>query len=64
MLSDKDVVATVAVKNLEAARKFYEDTLGLAKIMENEEALTFKCGESMLFVYRSQYAAASGRSTA
>ncbi len=29
MLSDKDAVATVAVKNLESARKFYEQTLGL-----------------------------------
>ena len=24
MLSDRDIVATVAVKNLEAARRFYE----------------------------------------
>jgi catechol 2,3-dioxygenase-like lactoylglutathione lyase family enzyme len=56
MLSDHDAVATVAVKNLETARKFYEDTLGLTKVMENEEVLTFKSGKSMLFVYRSQYA--------
>ena len=56
MLSDKAAVATVAVKNLESARKFYEQTLGLTKIMENEEVLTFKSGRSTLFVYRSQYA--------
>jgi catechol 2,3-dioxygenase-like lactoylglutathione lyase family enzyme len=56
MLSDKDAVATVAVKNLESARKFYEQTLGLTKIMENEEVLAFKSGRSTLFVYRSQYA--------
>lgn len=56
MLSDKDAVATVAVKNLESARKFYEQTLGLTKIMENEEVLAFKSGSSTLFVYRSQYA--------
>jgi catechol 2,3-dioxygenase-like lactoylglutathione lyase family enzyme len=56
MLSDKDAVATVAVKNLETARKFYEQTLGLTKIMENEEVLAFKSGTSTLFVYRSQYA--------
>ena len=29
MLSDKDAIATVAVKNLETAKKFYEGTLGL-----------------------------------
>jgi catechol 2,3-dioxygenase-like lactoylglutathione lyase family enzyme len=56
MLSDKDAVATIAVKSLESARKFYEQTLGLTKIMENEEVLAFKSGRSTLFVYRSQYA--------
>ena len=56
MLSDKDAVATVAVKNLESARKFYEQTLGLTKVMENTEVLAFKSGRSTLFVYRSQYA--------
>ena len=56
MLSNQDAVATVAVKNLETARKFYEDTLGLTKLMENEEVITFKSGKSMLFVYRSRYA--------
>ena len=35
MLSDKDAVATVAVKNLENAKKSYEQTLGLTTIMEN-----------------------------
>ena len=56
MLNDKDAVATVPVKNLEAARKFYEQTLGLTKVMENEEVLTFRSGGSKLFVYRSSYA--------
>ncbi|HEX3068657.1 MAG TPA: VOC family protein [Thermoanaerobaculia bacterium] len=56
MLSDQAAVATVAVKNLESAKKFYEQTLGLTKVMENEEVLAFKSGGSTLFVYRSQYA--------
>jgi catechol 2,3-dioxygenase-like lactoylglutathione lyase family enzyme len=56
MLSDNDAIATVAVKNLETAKKFYEATLGLIKLMENEEVLAFKTGESTLFVYRSPYA--------
>lgn len=56
MLSDKDAIATVAVKNLETARKFYEGTLGFTKIMEAEDVLAFKTGKSTLFVYRSQYA--------
>src|SRR5215470_10866885 len=56
MLSDKNAVATVAVKNLETAKSFYEGTLGLTKEMENEEVVAFRTGHSKLFVYRSQYA--------
>jgi catechol 2,3-dioxygenase-like lactoylglutathione lyase family enzyme len=56
MLSDNDAIATVAVKNLETAKQFYEGTLGLTKIMENEEVVAFKTGKSTLFVYRSQFA--------
>jgi catechol 2,3-dioxygenase-like lactoylglutathione lyase family enzyme len=56
MLSDNEATATVAVKNLATAKKFYEDTLGLTAVSENEEVLTFATGESTLFVYRSQYA--------
>ena len=63
MLSDKDAIATVAVKNLEIAKKFYEGTLGLTKVMENEEVLAFKTGSSTLFVDRSQYAG-TNRATA
>ncbi|HET6780551.1 MAG TPA: VOC family protein [bacterium] len=57
MLNDADAVANLAVKNLEAARKFYEDTLGLKQIgAEGEELIVFKSGNSTLNVYRSQYA--------
>ena len=56
MLNDKEAIATVAVKNLEKAKKFYEETLGFATVMENEEVLAFKTGASTLFVYRSQFA--------
>jgi catechol 2,3-dioxygenase-like lactoylglutathione lyase family enzyme len=56
MLSDNNAIATVAVKNLEKAKEFYERTLGLHKVMENDEVLAFKSGASTLFVYRSPYA--------
>jgi catechol 2,3-dioxygenase-like lactoylglutathione lyase family enzyme len=64
MLGDKDVIATVAVKDLGAARKFYEKTLGL-KVTHEEggEALNFQCGRSELLVYRSEYAG-TNRATA
>ena len=56
MLSDNDAIATVAVKNLQTAKQFYEGTLGLTTVMESEEVLAFKTGKSTLFVYRSQFA--------
>lgn len=56
MLGDNDAKATVAVRDLRTAKRFYEETLGLAKVMENEEVLAFKSGASTLFVYRSQHA--------
>jgi len=56
MLSDTNAIATVAVKNLQTAKEFYEGSLGLTAVMEDEEVLTFKSGQSTLFVYRSEYA--------
>jgi catechol 2,3-dioxygenase-like lactoylglutathione lyase family enzyme len=57
MLGDKDAIATIAVKDLEAAKKFYEGTLGLKQVdAEGEEALTYKSGGSKVFVYKSRYA--------
>jgi len=56
MLSDNNAIATIGVTNLEESKEFYERTLGLTKVMENDEVLTFKSGASTLFVYRSSYA--------
>jgi catechol 2,3-dioxygenase-like lactoylglutathione lyase family enzyme len=57
MLGDKDVIATVAVKDLAQARKFYEGTLGLKVTdAQGSEALTFASGRASLIAYRSQYA--------
>jgi catechol 2,3-dioxygenase-like lactoylglutathione lyase family enzyme len=57
MLRDKEAVATLAVKDLAAARKFYEGVLGLkVEHAEGEEALTFSSGSSKVIVYRSEFA--------
>ena len=57
MLGDTVAVATVAVKDIKAARKFYEGTLGL-KVVEGGQpsVLSFKTGGATLLVYESQYA--------
>lgn len=64
MLGDHDALATIAVRNLQAARKFYEGKLGF-KVVHNEgdQALTFQSGKSQLLVYQSQFAG-SNKATA
>jgi catechol 2,3-dioxygenase-like lactoylglutathione lyase family enzyme len=57
MLGDKDIVATIPVRDLATARKFYADTLGLAAVGgEGQEVIVFSSGKSTVNVYRSQYA--------
>jgi catechol 2,3-dioxygenase-like lactoylglutathione lyase family enzyme len=57
MLNEANAVANIAVENLETARKFYHDTLGLKQVhTEGEEVIVFKSGSSTINVYRSQYA--------
>jgi catechol 2,3-dioxygenase-like lactoylglutathione lyase family enzyme len=57
MLRDVNAVATLAVKDLRAATRFYEDTLGLSRAgSEGNEAVTFESGDSKINVYRSSFA--------
>jgi catechol 2,3-dioxygenase-like lactoylglutathione lyase family enzyme len=64
MLGNRDAVANIAVRNLDTARRFYENTLGLKPVdAEGEEVIVFRSGNSTLYVYRSQYAG-TNRATA
>ena len=57
MLANTDAIATCAVKDIAAARKFYEDTLGLAPLPTEEEGvLAYRSGKASILVYESQYA--------
>lgn len=57
MLGDKSAAAVVAVKDMEAAKKFYEETLGLKKGKADDPSGTmYMSGDSMVFVYPSQFA--------
>ena len=57
MLRDKNAVANIAVKDLEKAKRFYQDVLGLQLIDSNTpEVVVFKSGNSMIIVYKSDYA--------
>ena len=57
MLGNKKAVANVAVKNLDVATKFYQNTLGLTPVHEEKkELMVFRSGTSEINVYRSEYA--------
>jgi catechol 2,3-dioxygenase-like lactoylglutathione lyase family enzyme len=59
MLGDTNVIATVAVKDIAAARDFYGQTLGLPEIEggpPDPGAVVYRSGTSGLLVYESRYA--------
>lgn len=57
MLADKDAIAMIAVRDLVAAGRFYEEILGLEKLGSPEdEVLIFRSGATTLNVYRSEFA--------
>lgn len=56
MFKDKPSSAIVAVADLDRARAFYADTLGLEPDGEMEGVLSFKTGATRLVVYPSPFA--------
>ncbi len=56
MLGDKDAAAALAVSDLQRARDFYENTVGLKAIQELPGAVLYRSGGSVLLVYPSEYA--------
>jgi len=54
MLGDYPVDVMLLATDLGVARRFYEGTLGLAVLVEDEQFLTFRCGgDSRLVVTKS-----------
>lgn len=56
MLTDSTAHAVVAVKDLDQAKKFYGETLGLKLKTEIPGGLLFASGNSDVFVYSSEFA--------
>ena len=57
MLGKRNAVANLAVRDLDRARTFYTDTLGLKEVdQEGDELIVLKSGDSAVSVYRSDYA--------
>jgi catechol 2,3-dioxygenase-like lactoylglutathione lyase family enzyme len=57
MLRDTDAVATLAVKDLRVAVRFYEETLGLNRAGSNtNDVAVFESGNTKINIYRSSFA--------
>ena len=57
MLANRDAAANLAVRDMKAARKFYEGTLGLKEAgRQGDEVVAYQSGASKILVYRSDYA--------
>ena len=57
MLGKADATPMIAVKDLDRARRFYEETLGLETEDEwGGEGVTMKSGDTIVNVYKSEFA--------
>jgi catechol 2,3-dioxygenase-like lactoylglutathione lyase family enzyme len=56
MLGKSDATPMLAVKDLDRARKFYQDTLGLQQTDDFGEGFMLKSGDTDITVYRSEFA--------
>ena len=56
MLGEKQAAATLAVKDPQRAREFYENTLGLSVVDEQPGGTLYRSGNSVVLVYPSEYA--------
>lgn len=63
MLGKADATPMIAVKDLNRARKFYEDTLGLKTKDEWGEGVTLKSGDTRINLYRSEFAGTNKATT-
>ena len=57
MLTDKDAVANLAVKDIDVAKRFYEGTLGFHPAgHQGQELVVYRSGTTTFNVYRSREA--------
>ena len=56
MIGKSDATPMIAVKDLDRARAFYEETLGLKEVDDFGEGFMLKSGDTKVTVYRSEFA--------
>ena len=56
MLADSNVHATIPVHDMDEARKFYHDLLGLERVDEDLAGVLYQSGGCLILVYKSDFA--------
>ena len=56
MLGKANATPMIAVKDLDRARKFYQETLGMTAQRGMDDVLTVKSGDTLVTVYESEFA--------
>jgi catechol-2,3-dioxygenase len=57
MLADNAAMATIAVKDIDAAKSFYGEVLGLKKFKEMDgDVAVYGSGNSTMVIYKSEFA--------
>ncbi|WP_309680248.1 VOC family protein [Polaromonas sp.] len=65
MLASKDAMATIAVRTIDVARKFYEQKLGFKPLESSEDSvLNYQSGKTTLLVYVSPFAGSNQATSA
>ncbi|GLW71785.1 glyoxalase [Kitasatospora phosalacinea] len=55
MLADAPLLAVIPVTDLERAKRYYHDTLGLTVARESAEEVVFRCGSTEFGMYETPY---------
>jgi catechol 2,3-dioxygenase-like lactoylglutathione lyase family enzyme len=63
VLGERMLYANIPVKDLQEARRFYENTLGATPVREDQEYLEYRTGDSRFGLYPNQEAAGSAQHT-
>jgi catechol 2,3-dioxygenase-like lactoylglutathione lyase family enzyme len=63
VLGERLFYANIPVKDLQEARRFYENTLGATPVREDQEYLEYRTGDSRFGLYPNQEAAGSAQHT-
>jgi len=64
MLGGADAAATIPASDLERAKRFYNETLGLSLVKESKGGAVYASGNSKVFVYKTEFAGTNKATTA